>query len=178
MTGIITTVQPQKYIETVDGRLCSSTITMGIGQLRLMLLPRVLVPTAISNICAVTASTASAGTTLARMGVYQSTDSGNTGTLIASTANDTTLFSATYTSYSRSLSSPVVLLPNVDYYFAAITVSTTAPAMMAVPALNGGLAIKMGNRPPINLFGTGQSDLPATFSGLPIGQTAMYGQVY
>lgn len=87
-----------------------------------------------SSISMATQSTAAAGLTLARMGLYSF--GGTTLTLQAATANDTSLFGATTTVYTRNFDSAGGLPTNFNlvagqrYATALLIVGTTAPGMV------------------------------------------------
>lgn len=117
----------------------------------------------VSSVRVATVGTAAAGLTLARMGLY--TVSGNTLTLAARTASDTSLFTATFTQYSRSFDTaggyPATfdLVKGVRYAFAVIATGTTMPQLygngFTVASLNA-LA------PRLSVGQTGQTDLITT----------------
>lgn len=71
--------------------------------------------------------TAAATVTTARMGVYQS--DGTTASLVAATANDTGLWAATFTTYTRALSAPWYKVAGHRYAYAAFAVASTTPVL-------------------------------------------------
>lgn len=124
----------------------------------------------VSSITMVSANTtAAAGLTLARMGLY--TFDGTTATLVARVASDTTLFTATATSYQRSFAtaggfpSSYQLVSGTRYGVAVLCVGTTMPnlASRAVGIGVSGLSPRMSGTL------TSQSDLPAS-SAITVSQ--------
>ena len=95
----------------------------------------------ISQIRVWTGTTAAAATpTLCRMGVYVR-DSSNLYTLVASTANDTTLFAAASTTYTRSFTTPFLKTAGTDYLVAVLVVSGVAIPNFAAPFTGWSTAI-------------------------------------
>jgi hypothetical protein len=91
----------------------------------------------VSKLYAKTADYALGSPTLCRMGIYSVDSGGNLSGLIASTPNDTTLFTSSYTGYAKALSSPVTLTLGTRYAFALLVTFT------------GGGATWYGNQPNI-----------------------------
>ena len=114
----------------------------------------------ISQVKVVTNSTAAAATpTLCRIGVY-SVDASNNHTLVASTANDTSLFSAPNTVYTKSLSASFTKTAGVRYAVCVLVVSaTTMPTLVGQPPSQEYFAA-----PSLATRVTGQSDLPPSFT--------------
>lgn len=117
----------------------------------------------VSKIGAIAKATAAAGTTLARMGLYDC--SGATPNLLARTASDTTLFNTINTYNERAFNTTggfpatVDLQPGKRYGFGFIVVGTTT-----APVLNGIGVSAVGI-----LYGT--TFRPAAFAGSGTGQT-------
>lgn len=116
--------------------------------------------------------TAAAALTVARVGIYQS--SAGTLTLLAASANDAAaLWSATFTTYSKTLTSTFNKIAGNRYALALLAVGDTMPVLgcqlerfqdaSRVPRIEGDL--------------TGQTDLPATIaeSGLATGYRRFQG---
>lgn len=81
-----------------------------------------------------TTGTAAAATpTICRLGVFQRAANGDI-TLIASTANDITLFAATNTLYTKALSAPWNKVAGVEYFIGLLIVSGAAMPTFAAPA--------------------------------------------
>lgn len=74
------------------------------------------------------ASPAAATVTTAQMALY-SVDGSNNLTLIGNTANDTNLFTSTFTVYNRNLVTPVTLTAGTRYAFAFLVVASTMPSL-------------------------------------------------
>lgn len=117
----------------------------------------------VTQISTVTGGTAAAATpTLCRWGIYSVDSTTGDLTLIASTANDTTLFAAATTEYIRSLQAPFTKVKGARYAIGILVVSGVATPtfhghtvnqsviMIAPPRLSGLLA--------------SQADLPSTIS--------------
>jgi hypothetical protein len=116
----------------------------------------------ISNIFYHSGGTASSGLTLCRFGLY--TFDGTTATLVARTNSDTTIFNATFTLNSRSLSttggypSNYSLIAGQRYATAVIQVGSTPANLYATPATGGW----MESTPIIAGMKTSQTDLLTT----------------
>lgn len=115
---------------------------------------------AITQIKTITGSTAAGATpALCRMGFYQVNADGSI-TLLASHANDTTLFAATYTAYTKTLTSTFNKVAGQRYAHGILVVSGAA-----IPNFAGGSTVigsEAGLAPAISLRVTGQTDLPAS----------------
>lgn len=105
-----------------------------------------------------------AGTpTLIRLGLYSEDATTGDLTLIASTANDTTLFASNSTTYTRSFSASVALTERSRYAVGVIVVASSAPSLSGVTGLgNVGGELSLSPR----LIGqlSAQTDLPSTVS--------------
>ena len=125
----------------------------------------------ISQITMGNSSIPAASCTAARMGLY--TFDGTTATLVARTANDTTLFNSLYTSYTRSLSTTggypasYTLTAGTRYAFASIVVAATLPTMYNAPLGDNNAGVIGALSPRISGVRTGQTDLlvSTTISG-------------
>ncbi|HET7302803.1 MAG TPA: hypothetical protein VFI74_05745 [Candidatus Saccharimonadales bacterium] len=115
----------------------------------------------INNIQMVTDATAATGTTLARMGIYSV--NANTGdlTLVAATANDTTLFSGTFSANQRALTTSFNKVKGTRYAVAVLVVGTGMPSISAIISPAG---IDSATPPRLNGLVTGQTDLPANIT--------------
>lgn len=109
----------------------------------------------------IASGTTAAGATpsLARIGVHSVAANGDI-TLIASTANDTTLFAAASTAYTRALTAPFNKVAGQRYAVGILFVTgATAPTTLG----NGVLpATENGTAPRLSAFITGLADLPAS----------------
>lgn len=120
----------------------------------------------ISNLTMVTSTTAAAGATLIRMGLYTVDGSGNV-TLVARTASDTTLFNATNTPFTRAFSTTggypatYALVAGTRYAVGFIVVATTRPALYHSSTQN--LTIT-ALAPRMSAVLASQADLPAAIN--------------
>lgn len=115
----------------------------------------------VTNVYAHTGSAAAAATpTLCRMGLYSVSPTGDL-TLVASAANDTTKFAATYSLVTMALSASYNLVAGQRYAIGALIVSTAAtPTLLgAFFDLSAGLC---NLSPRISGAIAGESDLPST----------------
>jgi hypothetical protein len=123
-----------------------------------------LVTRTITQITVGTGSTAAAGLTLARLGLYTFDESN--ATLVAAVASDTTLFAAANTAYTRSLStggglpSSYTLTAGSRYGLAMLVIGTTTPSIIGLSSSGFNLTPLS---PRINGQIPSQTNLPATF---------------
>ena len=111
-----------------------------------------------------TGSTAAGATpTLCRMGLYSIDATTGDGTLVASVANDTTLWAAATTAYTRSWSTPYAKVAGQRYAFAAIIVSGAAIPQFIGIAVGTSLSSEYLIAPKLGGALASQSDLPSTF---------------
>jgi hypothetical protein len=124
-------------------------------------------------------STVASGATLIRMGVYQLTGT-DSGTLLARTANDTTLFTASNSLYTRSFDTTggypasVTLTAGTRYGIAHLTVATTMGSRVAYPASVLGL---IATNPVMATIIAGQTDLPSTFTNANRTTVQLWGRL-
>ena len=110
--------------------------------------------------------TAASGVTVARFGIY--TRSGTTFTLVARTANDTTIFNANGTRFTRALDTtggyPATydFVAGNEYWVSIIIVATGAPTFVIASTGNTTTNAAFGA---YSYAQTGQTDLPATSTG-------------
>ena len=111
----------------------------------------------ISTVRMLTDSTAATGLTLARMGIY-SVDGGGNLTLVASTANDATLFDDAYSPYPKALTSAFAKVKGTRYAFGVLVVAATPPNITGLTVSGADSSL------PPRLCGivAGQADLPAS----------------
>lgn len=83
----------------------------------------------ITKIVGYTGSTAASGLTYAAMGLYTIDGSGN-GTLVASCASDTTLFTTNYTRYSKALSASYSKVAGQRYAWAVLCTGSVTLTMV------------------------------------------------
>lgn len=119
----------------------------------------------ITQLRSITRTPAASGLTLAKMGLY-SVDSTDNITLLAGTANDTTLWNATVTRFTRSLTTSVEVTAGNRYAIGLLAVGTTMPNMFGAFTLGDIEGTEIPR--PCGLV-SGQSDLPATASAGSLG---------
>lgn len=125
-----------------------------------------LINATVTQVSMACTSVAAAGATMARIGLY--TWDGATATLVAATANDTTLWNATNTVFTRSfdtssgLPASYNLVAGQRYAVAAIYLGTTAPSLQAVSVSIGSSSLD----PRVTGLKSSQTDLPTSASGL------------
>jgi hypothetical protein len=121
-------------------------------------------------------SAAGSGLTLVRIGLY--TFDETTATLVAQTANDTTIFNANQTVFTRSFDTtggfPATyrLVAGQRYALAVIQVGTT-PASLIGKVTN---SVLNAVAPKMNGSVTGQSDLVATRTTFTVGSARYWGR--
>lgn len=124
----------------------------------------------ISQISTVTGGTAAAATpTLCRFGVYKVESNGDL-TLVASTANDTTLFAAATTQYTRSLQAPFNKIRGQRYAIGVLVVSG-----VATPTFHGHTVNQISittMEPKQGALISGQADLPASITSASLSGAA------
>lgn len=131
----------------------------------------------VSTVTVVTGTTPAGATpTLCRVGVWSIAANG-TGTLVASSANDTTLFSVATTRYAIPLSAPLAKVAGQRYAIGVLVVTAaTAPTFMAA-GVDGspGWRTEVGTTAPrMSGILSGLSDLPSpTFADGASGTSAV-----
>lgn len=117
-----------------------------------------------------TGSTAAAATpTICRMGLYTVASNGDL-TLVASTPNDTTLFAAATTVYSKALSASYTLQKGQRYAFGILVVTAVAtPTFYGNGQIPAAIA---AYNPRISGVVAGQADLPASVANASITTTS------
>lgn len=125
----------------------------------------------ITQLKTITGTTAAAATpTLCRMGLYLI--SGNALTLVAACANDTTLFAAASTAYTRSIVSPAsyAVVAGQRYATGLLQVSAAACATFCGdPYVLLPISEMSSTAPVLTGFLPGQADLPALFYQSSVG---------
>lgn len=114
----------------------------------------------ITQVRLITGNTAAAATpTLCKIGVYSVDATGNL-TLVASTANDTTLFAAASTTYTRTFAASFTKTAGTRYSVIVLVVTTaTAPNFQGL-----GASTENGLLPMAATRLTAQTDLPGTIA--------------
>jgi hypothetical protein len=105
-------------------------------------------------------STPAASLTLAKIGLYSIAANGD-GTLVASTASDTTLFNSGSTTYTRSWAVAYAKVAGQRYALAVLVVGTTAGQVVGISTGSSGAELAITPR----VTGTlaAQADLPASY---------------
>lgn len=127
----------------------------------------------INSVRTLSGSTAAVGATLCRVGVYSVAANGDL-TLVASTANDTALWSATSTPYGKNFTAPFTKRKKQRYAVGTLVVgATTAPNLMGQSQL---LAAEAAQPPRLCGSVSGQTDLPSSIANTSVSDTTI--QVY
>jgi len=114
----------------------------------------------VNQIRLATGSTAAAATpTVCRVGLYSVAADGAL-TLVASTANDTTLFAAVNTAYTRSVTTPYQKVAGQRYALGIIVVTAATAPSFAGTGFTSGAELAVSPRKAAAL--SGQNDLPAS----------------
>jgi hypothetical protein len=124
----------------------------------------------LSQISIYTGTVAAGATpTIARMGLYK-VETNNDLTLIASTPNDTTLFAAATTFYTKSFSAPVDVVRGQRYAFGILIVSgATVPTFYGYNPAPLPITFQ---EPKLAAGINGQSDLPSTVANGSLNNSA------
>jgi len=147
--------------ETFPRIFAQGACTLSTGNLRVAYFTaeRTRVTTQVRAFVATTG--AAATPTLARIGVYSVADNGDL-TLVASTANDTSLFATIGAGYTRALTSSLTLVQGQRYAAGPLVVTgVTAPNVMGI-GLGSGSSVALADTPRMNGQVSGQTDLPAS----------------
>ncbi|HUM06410.1 MAG TPA: hypothetical protein VLT90_13175 [Terriglobales bacterium] len=156
--------------QTMRREDCSSVaLAYSTGDVRLtMLRPRYNFTA--TQIIMRTGSTAAAATpSICRYGLYLLNAAGDTWTLVGSTPNDTTLFAAANTQYSKTMSASVAMNPASRYAITAMCVTaTTAPSFTGVSTQADVLNIA----PAMSGTLLAQTDLPSSILVASLGTTS------
>lgn len=147
-----------------------ATVTSASGDFRLMYFTARKTETT-TQVRLYSGSTAAVATpTLCRLGLYSIATNGD-GTIVASTANDTSLFSVASTAYTRSWTSPYAKVAGQRYALGLIVVSGVATPTylgITIPA-----TLRAEHAVDQRLLGRlfSQSDLPGSFTGAQLNGT-------
>jgi hypothetical protein len=110
---------------------------------------------------ATTNNVPASGVTMGKLGIYSKDAVGDGWTLIASTANTTTLKTVGSSLHKVALITPVALVPDKLYAAAEIIVASTAAASYGMTGISSADA---GITPQKSFFAAGQTDLPSTIT--------------
>jgi hypothetical protein len=151
--------QPSTAIETLP-RMAVSFLALTSGAtLHSFFTP--LITLTVSQITMLSGNTLASGLTLARIGLFTYDEATGIATLVARTASDTTLFTATRTAYTRlfdttgGFPSTYTLQAGVRYGVGLLCIGTTMPTIQG----NAGLAEMSALTPRLSAIRTSQSDL-------------------
>jgi hypothetical protein len=157
---------------TVPRQVAASSYTLPSGTMALAYFRSTRTQT-VSSLRTQTRSTAAAGLTLARMGLYEvSNEATGDGTLIAATVNDLTLWTAAFSFYSRAVQQPAQMQAGRLYGFAALAVGTTGPNLYAA-----GSWAWDSEAPRTSATKGGLANLPATLASVGGNGFAILGGV-
>lgn len=148
--------------------LANNTMSMTNQVLRLAFFTARKTETITSLRMFTTATPAGATPTLVRLGVYSVDGAGNLN-LVASTVNDTSLFAAASTTYTKALSAFWNKIAGQRYAIAALVV--TAATAPTVGGIIGGSASEYGLAPRLCSAITAVSDLPASIVAASLADT-------
>lgn len=123
----------------------------------------------IGTVRTVSGGTAAVGTTLARIGIYEEASNGDL-TLVGATANDTNLWIAQNTVYTKSLSASFTKKLGTRYAVGTLVVGTsTAPTLCGLAYL---VAAELAETPRLAGILLSQTDLPSSITAGSLGGTA------
>lgn len=153
--------------------LTSTTVTYLTGQLRLAMFTarKTEVTTQVRTLTGTPG--AAATPTLCRIGLYLVDDTDG-GSLVASVANDTTLWSAASTVYTRSWSSSYQMVAGQRYALAWLCVTgTTAPNFIAAQQWQSTEQSEANVFPRITGLIVSETDLPSSYTNSQLGANAL-----
>lgn len=165
--NLVTTGQ-ETLPRTVANRNAALALTSGQLQMTYFTAARSFTSTRLTTYSGNTA--AAATPTLVRMGLYTIAASG-AGTQVAATANDTTLFAATDTAYTRNWTASVAITQGQRYALGFMVVTAVAaPTLSGAETFNGTGAggVLNGVAPRLSGAVVGLTDLPATFTAASV----------
>jgi hypothetical protein len=114
-----------------------------------------------NKVVTATNGTAASGLTTAALGIYSVASNGNL-TLLSS-VSDTTMWTSTYTTYTRNWGVSFSKVAGVRYAFAVLAAGSTTPSLnYSIPGFSGIAPILLGTV-------TGQTSLPSTISSGSVG---------
>jgi hypothetical protein len=151
--------QPSTAIETLPRMTVSFLVLTSGATLHSFFTP--LITLTVSQITMLSGNTLASGLTLARIGLFTYDEATGIATLVARTASDTTLFTATRTAYTRlfdttgGFPSTYTLQAGVRYGVGLLCIGTTMPTIQG----NAGLAEMSALTPRLSAIRTSQSDL-------------------
>ncbi len=159
---------------TLPRYLCSSSVSMGGSQSLRLTYFTASASGSYTQLKTATSTTAAGATpTLCKMGLY-SVDGSGAGALIASTASDTTLWSATNTVYTRATQASYNVTAGQRYALAVLVVTAAAVPSVVGASMAGAAAANtlMSEGPRLSGSLAAQSDLPASFTDASLSGVA------
>lgn len=149
-------------VETMIRDSMQTSATLGAsGAMRLSYLTAVETRSVSTAVTATGSTAAGATPTLVRFGLYSVDVASGDITLVASTANDTSLLAATTTEYAKALSSSYTVVAGQRYAAAILVVSGATIPTIAGNAPQAGSSTLL-RTPRMSGLVSGQADLPAT----------------
>ena len=124
----------------------------------------------VSSLRTLSGTAAGATPTLCRVGLYGVAANGDL-TLLASTANTTSLWSAATTRYDTALSASYAVTAGIRYAVGLLCV--TGASLPTVYVNNGGAAAEVGLDPRLCGVVAGLTDLPSSVTAASVGDTAV-----
>lgn len=118
----------------------------------------------------ISGSVAAVGATLVRVGLYLIASDGG-ATLVAATASDTNLFTATNTQYVKAWAASYAKVAGQRYALGILSVGASAQPTVAAIATSG-FAAELAMAPRVASHLNGQTDLPSTFTDASLAATA------
>ena len=125
----------------------------------------------------VSGNTAAVGSTLAKMGLYSVAANGDL-TLVASTANTTTLWSAASTTYEVATAAAYDLTKGARYAFAVLVVGATTAPTLAGAGTGLSTSGEHATAPRIGGTVTGQTDLPASVTAATLASSNAFAGLH
>lgn len=168
----------QSTMRRID--VASSTLALGAsGSLRLTYFTATSSGT-FNSLRMITGGTAAAATpTLCKMAIYSVAPNGNL-TLVAVTSNDTALFAAANTAYTRATTAPFTLTAGQRYAIGVLVITAAALPTFVGNALPGTYAATLlAASPRMTAAYSGQNDVPSLITSdvLSTMATAFYAEV-
>lgn len=148
----------------------STAVAIGTGSLRLTYFTA-RVTEVVTQVRTLSGSTAAVGSTLCRIGVYSADAGTGNLTLVASTASDTALWSATNTAYTKTLSASFTKQRGTRYAVGVLCVGASTPPTLAGQASLA--AAEAAVAPRLCGFLSSQTDLPSTATEVSLVATAI-----
>lgn len=162
--------------ETIDRNFTAGASALTSGSLRLCYFTARKTETSTQGKVTTASTAAGATPTLCRFGVYSVATNGDL-TLLSACANDTTLFAAASTAYTRSWTASFAKVAGVTYAFGVLVV--TGAAQPTFPGLIYASAVTPTTAPKRTAQLSGQTDLPASIVAGTLGGSAIavYGEI-